>query len=364
MPTLADDLRRRIADDGPLSVAQYMEEALTRPRLGYYMGRDPLGRAGDFVTAPEISQMFGELIGLWCAVQWAAMGEPDPVQLVELGPGRGTMMADVLRAGRGVEGFIDALSLTLVEISPVLKGHQEKALAAAGITGPLRWSSDFSETPDGPLLLIANEFFDVLPVHQFQMTSGGWRERLVGLAEDEEECFCFRLSEGPPPADVIPPGLEGVVEGAIAEVRPAASVLAGAIGQRLARAPGAALIIDYGHGTSAPGDTLQAVKGHAYHDPLADPGEADLTAHVDFGELGRAASGTGAQVFGPLDQGTFLETLGIGARAEALMEAAPPGHRRDIAEGLSRLTSKAQMGRLFKALALTSPGMAPPPGFE
>ncbi len=363
MPTLADDLRRRIGDDGPLSVAQYMEEALTRPRLGYYMGRDPLGRAGDFVTAPEISQMFGELIGLWCAVQWTAMGEPDPVQLVELGPGRGTMMADVLRSGRGVEGFIDALSLTLVEISPVLKAHQEEALAAAEITGPLRWSSDFSETPDGPLLLIANEFFDALPVRQFQMTSGGWRERMVGLAEEGEGGFCFRLAEGPPPADVIGPGLEGSDEGAIAEVRPAAAALAGAIGRRLARAPGAALIIDYGHGATAAGDTLQAVKGHAYHDPLADPGEADLTAHVDFGALGRAASEGGCQDFGPLDQGPFLETLGIASRAEALMEAAP-AQRRDIAESLRRLTSKDLMGRLFKVLALTSPGMAPPPGFE
>ncbi|MCH8236888.1 MAG: SAM-dependent methyltransferase [Proteobacteria bacterium] len=363
MSTLADDLRRRIADDGPLSVAQYMEEALTRPRLGYYMGRDPLGRSGDFITAPEISQMFGELIGLWCAVQWAGMGEPDPVQLVELGPGRGTMLTDVLRAGRGVEGFLDALSLTLVEISPALKSHQEEALVAAGISGTLRWSSDFSETPEGPLLLIANEFFDALPVRQFQMTSRGWRERLVGLADDGEGGFCFRLAEGPPPADIIPPGLESSDGGDIVEVRPEASALAGAIGRRLAHAPGAALIIDYGHASTAAGDTLQAVKGHAYHDPLADPGEADLTAHVDFGELGRAASDEGCQVFGPLDQGTFLETLGIGARAEALMEAAPE-HRRDIAESLSRLTSKAQMGRLFKVLALTSPGMATPPGFE
>ena len=369
MTALADHLRRRIADDGPLSVAEYMDAALTHPRLGYYISRDPFGRGGDFITAPEISQMFGELIGLWCTVQWQAMGQPDPVNLVELGPGRGTLMADMLRAGGAAEGFVESLSVSLVEISPVLKTSQEDALVAAKDVlkaRSLQWWSDFSEVPEGPLLVVANEFLDALPVRQFQKTPEGWRERMVDYSDDSKE-FLFILADGPPQDGVLPPDLSeaGAMakDGDILEVRPAAAALAEAIAGRLADQPGAALIIDYGHAESAAGDTLQAVKDHQYRDPLAQPGEADLTAHVDFAAFGRAANRAGALILGPVGQGAFLGALGIGVRAEALM-AAEPAQGREIEAALSRLTSKDAMGRLFKVMALVSPGLAPPPGFE
>ena len=367
MTFLADHLRRRIVDDGPVSVAEYPDAALTHPRFGYYTSRDPFGRGGDFITAPEISQMFGELIGLWCSVQWQAMGGPDPVNLVELGPGRGTLMADMLRAGGATEGFVESLSVSLVEISPVLKTVQEDALVGAKDALPVRtlqWWSDFSEVPEGPLLLVANEFLDALPVRQFQKTSQGWCERMVGVSDDQKE-FRFILADGPPEDGVLPPHLSatGAGVGDISEVRPMAVALAEAIAGRLARHPGAALFIDYGHGKSAVGDTLQAVKDHEYHDPLAAPGEADLTAHVDFAAFGRAAAGAGALILGPIGQGTFLEGLGIGVRAESLM-AAQPTQGREIEAAVSRLTSEDAMGRLFKVIALVSPGLAPPPGFE
>jgi NADH dehydrogenase [ubiquinone] 1 alpha subcomplex assembly factor 7 len=369
MTALADDLKRRIADDGPISVAAFMDAALTHPRFGYYMGRDPFGRGGDFVTAPEISQMFGELIGLWCAVQWQAMGGPDPVNLVELGPGRGTLMADMLRAGAGAEGFVESLSVSLVEISPTLKTAQEDALAAAKEAlkpGALQWRNDFSEVPDGPLLIVANEFLDALAVRQFQKTSEGWRERMIGLSEDgadDNKGFQFVLAEAPTNDADFPPDFPEAGEGDIFEFRPAASGLAEAIAGRLVRHPGVALIIDYGHGESAVGDTLQAVKDHQYQDPLAGPGEADLTAHVNFAAFGRAAAAAGAEAAGPVSQGEFLQMLGIGVRAEALM-AAEPAQAREIEAALARLTSEQAMGRLFKVMALLSPGMAPPPGFE
>ena len=369
MTSLADHLRRRIADDGPLSVAQYMDAALTHPRLGYYMSGDPFGRGGDFITAPEISQMFGELIGLWCVVQWQAMGGPDPLNLVELGPGRGTLMADMLRAGGAAEGFVESLSISMVEISPALKTAQEDALVGAKEVlkaRSLQWWSDFSEVPEGPLLIVANEFLDALPVRQFQKTPKGWRERMVGVSDDQKE-FRFILADGPPEDDAIPPDLSAAGaragDGDILEVRPAAAALAEAIAGRLARQPGAALFIDYGHAESAAGDTLQAVKDHDFHDPLAAPGEADLTAHVDFAAFGRAAAGAGARILGPVDQGPFLEGLGIGVRTEALLAAEPPQDRQ-IEAALARLTSEDAMGRLFKVMALVSPGLAPPPGFE
>ena len=363
MTAMADHLRDRMADQGPLTLAEYMEDALTHPRLGYYMGRDPFGRGGDFVTAPEISQIFGELTGLWCAVQWQAMGCPDPVHLVELGPGRGTMMADVLRAGRGAEGFLESLDVSLVEISPALKAQQEDTLVktpAIHAARSLNWWNDFSEIPEGPLLAVANEFIDALPVRQFQMTPDGWRERLVGPGD---EGFRFVLSDGPPPEGVIPPVFKNVGEDAIAEVRPRATALAQAMAGRLQRNPGAVLIIDYGHVESAPGDTLQAVKGHEFQDPLGEPGEADLTAHVDFAEFGRAAEKAGARVLGPVSQGAFLLELGLEARAQALMTAAPE-HQKEIEQAVHRLTAGEAMGRLFKVMALTSPGLPAPPGFE
>ena len=366
MAGLVDHLRQRIAREGPLTVARYMEEALSHPRYGYYRRSDPLGAAGDFITAPEISQMFGELIGLWCAVVWEALGSPAPVNLVELGPGRGTLMADALRAARRTPAFLAAVAVHLVETSPLLRARQRDALPAAGVEGTPAWHEDFDGVPDGPLLLIANEFFDALPVRQFQRSGDGWRERLVDVGS-EGDGFRFVLSphlpEVPLAADTVPPGVDGAPEGSVIEVCPVAIGLARAIGERVAGRGGAALIVDYGHAESAFGETLQAVKGHAYHPVLSDPGAADLTAHVDFAALARAAVGAGARTFGPVDQGEFLERLGLGARAGGLLAKATPEQAAEIRAARRRLADREHMGALFKALAITGAGMAPPPGF-
>ena len=362
---LADHLRRRIAADGPLTVAEFMAEALGHPRHGYYTRRDPLGAAGDFITAPEISQMFGELIGLWCAVVWQDMGAPDPVVVVELGPGRGTLMADVLRAARPAPGFLDAARLHLVETSPVLRARQQAALAAAKLGAAPAWHDTLDGVPEEPMLLIANEFFDALPVRQFQRTDEGWRERRVDAGEDGG--FRFVLA---PPAPLDPLAMkrlaaapESGVDGGVIEVCPDGLALAGAIGGRVARLGGAALILDYGPAESGAGETLQAVKDHAYHPVLEAPGEADLTAHVDFAGLAAAAMEAGAGAHGPVPQGTFLESLGIGARAEALLIGATAGQASDIHSAHRRLVDEGEMGTLFKALAVAHPEMAPPPGF-
>lgn len=351
-----------------MTVARFMEDALGHPRLGYYMSGDPFGRGGDFVTAPEISQMFGELIGLWCALAWRAAGDADPFHLVELGPGRGTMMTDMLRAGRRMDGFLESLSLSMVEISPTLKGAQEEALLASPgaevrRTQALRWVSGFSEIPEGSFVAVGNEFLDALPVHQFQMTADGWRERLVGVTDAATPEFQFVLSDTPPETGIVPIAPEDAALDDIIECRPAAAALMRDMAARLNRHPGAVLFIDYGHDQTACGDTLQAVKDHAYHDPLAEPGSADLTAHVDFGALRLAAAEAGAVVYGPVPQGAFLNALGIRSRAEVLA-AASPAHAQDIEASLTRLTSDEGMGRLFKVMALTSPGLPVPPGFE
>ena len=356
MAGLADHLRRRIETQGPLSVADFMEDALGHPRFGYYMSRDPLGAGGDFITAPEISQMFGELIGLWCVVQWRSMGAPDPFHLVELGPGRGTLMADILRAAEGAApDFTGALALHLVETSPVLRAAQAKALAPVR-PGPA-WHERFEDVPEGPLIVIANEFFDALGVRQYERSREGWRERLVDLQGDG---FCFVLSPPLTPPPPLPPGLGDLSDGDVVEVSPAGQEIAAAIGGRLAASNGAVLIIDYGHAESALGDTLQAVKGHAYHGVLDSPGEADLTAHVDFAALSQAAAG--AVTYGPMGQGAFLEALGLGARAAALTRGAIPGQVREIAAARARLSGS--MGELFKVMVLSSPGLPPPPGFD
>ena len=359
MAGLADVLKQRIAGNGPITVADFMAAALTDPEYGYYMRRDPFGRAGDFVTAPEVSQMFGELIGLVCAEAWQAMGRPDPVQLIELGPGRGTLMADALRAGQLVEGFNRAARVSLVEISPALRARQKAALAGVAQQPP-QWFDDFSKTPEGPLIVVANEFFDALPVRQFVMTKQGWRERLVAVAKSGN--LAFGLAAEAPTRSEAPRAPINAAVGAVFETCPAAAVLVAAIAGRLQRHRGQALIVDYGHGQTAVGDTLQAVKGHRYAEPLADPGDADVTAHVDFLTLRRAAGAAGAQVFGPVDQGRWLTALGIQVRADSLKKASP-GRAGEIEAALMRLVGGDAMGRLFKALALASPGMPKPPGF-
>ena len=345
-------LARRIALEGPMTVADFMAEALWHPTHGYYAVRDPLGAAGDFVTAPEISQMFGELIGAWCAVLWQAMGRPDPVQLVELGPGRGTLMADVLRATARVPGFHDSLSIHLVEGGEALRERQRAVLPPT-----VTWHDGFESVPDGPMLLIANEFFDALPIRQFVREEVGWRERLVGTRDGK---LCFVLS----PSQVEAPfGREAPV-GGIVEVCPSGIALAHAIGARVAAEGGAALIVDYGPARSAPGDSFQAVRDHRYHDVLEAPGTADLTAHVDFEMLARAAAEAGARCFGPVPQGAFLERLGIGARAQALATGASPAQAEGIAAAYHRLVDADAMGTLFKALAIQDAALVDPPGFS
>jgi|TARA_B100000315_G_scaffold254059_2_gene294259 NADH dehydrogenase [ubiquinone] 1 alpha subcomplex assembly factor 7 len=363
LTALKDHIVRRIGAEGPLGVDQYMAEALAHPELGYYMTGDPLGRAGDFVTAPEVSQMFGELIGLWCAHVWTQMDRPPLVHLVELGPGRGTLMADALRAAAGVEGFLSAAEAHLVEISPALQKRQRRSLKVLAV--PVSWHQRFAEVPDAPLLVIANEFLDALPIRQFvrlgEDGADGWAERCVGL-DDAGEGLAWVDRDGASPTD-LPPALADAPEGALIEVSPQRSKIAAELAAAIAARGGGALLIDYGHMISAPGDTLQAVKGHRYHDVLADPGAADVTAHVDFAAIAAAAMQAGARVSGPLTQGAFLTALGIEARAAQLRDGATPRQAGEILEGLKRLIAPAEMGNLFKVMALSNSRQPAPEGF-
>ncbi|HYI65256.1 MAG TPA: SAM-dependent methyltransferase [Allosphingosinicella sp.] len=317
-------LKRRIAEQGPISVADYMAEA----NAHYYATRDPLGAAGDFVTAPEISQMFGELIGIWLADLWRRAGRPEGAFYVELGPGRGTLAEDALRAMRGAG--LDP-KVELVETSPILRQAQAGRLAAC-------WHDDLATLPwDGPLLVVANEFFDALPVRQFD--SAGL-ELTIALEGD-------RFVRG----------------GAVStETSPAAVDVVRALARRLVRQGGGALIVDYGYDRPGTGDTLQAVSRHAFADPFEAPGDRDLSAHVDFAALARAARGEGARVFGPVAQGDWLDAMGIALRAAALAKAAPE-RAGEIAEARARLAAPERMGRLFKVLALAAPGWPEPAGF-
>jgi NADH dehydrogenase [ubiquinone] 1 alpha subcomplex assembly factor 7 len=358
MNALGRLIAQRIRLQGPIPLATFMAEALSHPEHGYYRRGDPFGRAGDFTTAPEVSQMFGELIGLWCAEVWRLMGSPDAFLLVELGPGRGTLMADALRAAKVLPGFGEAASVHLVETSLPLRERQKAALAGRDVA----WHDAFADVPAGPTVLIANEFFDALPVHQFERTAGGWRERLVAL---DGERFVLTHGADRSPAEVlIPPPIRLTAPpGAIVEVSPASVSLMRAVAERLDAEGGAALAIDYGHTAHGTGETMQAVRRHDYHDILADPGEADLTAHVDFAALAEAAH-PHAALHGPVTQSAFLRSLGIEMRAQQLAQRATDGQRRDIESALHRLIDPAEMGTLFKVLAVSDRGLAPPPGLE
>src|SRR3984957_4647590 len=293
MSALGDDIRALIGQEGPISLERYMTLALTHPTHGYYMKRDPFGAEGDFTTAPEISQMFGELIGLWAAEIWAAMGGPNPLRLIELGPGRGTLMSDALRAARVAPEFRAALDVCLIETSPALAAIQHDTLLTAG--APVSWAAQLEDAPDGPAVMIANEFLDALPIRQYVRGPRDWRERLVGL--DGLGKLTFGLS--PEPERSIKGPAE---EGDLLEINAAGHRLMFEIGARLARQGGAALFIDYGHTATGFGDTLQALRAHRMVDPLLDPGEADITAHVDFAAMARSARAAGAAVYGPIDQ--------------------------------------------------------------
>jgi SAM-dependent MidA family methyltransferase len=362
MGPLEAEIRRMIAVDGPIPVARYMELCLAHPLHGYYVTRDPLGARGDFTTAPEISQMFGELIGLWAAVTWRAMGAPPRVALVELGPGRGTLMADILNAAKIVPKFRTAVEVHLVEMSPALRRHQDKTLDRSGKRPA--WHATLEELPEAPAIILANEFFDALPVYQAVKAPDGWHERMVGL--DDNGKLAFALAPDPlgPAQSLLPPTLDAAPLGAMHEWRSGTPVHE--LGRRVAQFGGAALVIDYGHVQSGVGETLQAVRSHGFADPLVEPGEADLTAHVDFAALAEAGRGAGARVHGPLTQGEFLRRLGIEARAAALAANATPQQAILIDSAIARLTGAGRdnMGELFKVIALADPKLPALPAFD
>jgi SAM-dependent MidA family methyltransferase len=299
--------------------------------------------------------MFGELIGAWVAATWQQMGSPAKVHLVELGPGRGTLMADALRAARALPEFRAALSVHLVEISPALRTRQEQTLAAEG---PIRWHDTIESIPDGPAIVVANEFVDALRVHQFVKDSDGWHLRVVGIVDDK---LGFLVVPVPMPKEFNDQSPDAP-NGAILELRDEGPI--DLLSQRLVRQGGAALVIDYGHARLGFGDTLQAVRNHRYADPLTDPGEADLTTQVNFGELVVRARRNGATTYGPIPQGEFLRRLGIVERAVRLKTNATPEQSADIDAALARLTAPDQMGELFKVLAIANPKLEPLPGFD
>jgi NADH dehydrogenase [ubiquinone] 1 alpha subcomplex assembly factor 7 len=357
---LAARLKERIARDGPISVADYMQACLADDRAGYYPTRQPIGAKGDFVTAPEVSQIFGELLGLWAVAVWQSMGEPKPIVIAELGPGRGTFMADALRAWHSVPKFLASVTVALVETSPSLRETQQGTLT--GSPAPLNWYDSVEQVPAGALIVLANEFIDALPIRQLVPHSGVWRERCVTLGRAGDLAFALGNEVG---GDSLPETAHALnaADGAIFETRPGVAPLLSTLAARAPSAPLAVLIVDYGHVESGLGDTLQAVSRHLYADPLAAPGEADLTAHVDFAELKRQAITRGLSAFGPIPQGEFLLKLGLEARRDRLLQQARPDQRAAILSGAARLVDPRQMGILFKALALASCGLAPPPPF-
>ncbi|WP_380053548.1 class I SAM-dependent methyltransferase [Falsihalocynthiibacter sp. SS001] len=354
MPDLTEHLAARIALDGPLTVADYMSECLLHPTMGYYTTRDPLGKDGDFTTAPEISQMFGEMIGLCIAQTWLSQGAPSPFILAELGPGRGTLMADILRATKSVPNFHAAARIHLVEASEPLRTRQSQALDGYEV----EWHDYLNTLPALPLFLVANEFFDALPIRQFiRDKDDQWRERRVGIANDS---LCFGLSE-PQKVPALQSRIADTKSGDMVEICAAASAIASEIAERIASDGGAAILIDYGDWESL-GDTLQAVKNHEKVSPLLSPGQADLTAHVDFNALSSAASKCNVSQMIP--QGVFLERLGITPRAQKLAQHLSGTALTNHIAAHRRLTHPEEMGNLFKVLALVPQGHALPPGTE
>jgi SAM-dependent MidA family methyltransferase len=342
----------QIRTQGPMSIASYMGLCLTHPTKGYYRKADPLGTAGDFITAPEISQMFGEMIGFFVVTLWQQMGSPKAFTLLELGPGRGTLMADILRVACRAEGFRDGLELRLFETNPVLTGLQNQRLEPY----EPKWIEDFDEIGDGPLLVVANEFFDALPIRQFVNQDGGWYERVVGLVDGKR---AFGLAPSPLPAASLPEALASAQAGEISELAIAGSEVMNRLSRNVARVGGAILAIDYGYARTQTGETLQAVKRHGYVDPLDDPGEADLSAHVDFEALGAAAVRNGLAVQPLATQRQFLAQMGIAERTRSLA-AANPEAATQVMAAFERLTGETHMGELFKVFCAASPGLMPP----
>jgi NADH dehydrogenase [ubiquinone] 1 alpha subcomplex assembly factor 7 len=351
-PSLSEAIDLQIRANGPMSLASYMGLCLTHPREGYYRTADPLGAKGDFITAPEISQMFGELIGFFFVNLWQQMKEPRSFTLLELGPGRGTLMQDALRVASRADGFANALHLQLFETNAELKAQQQSRL---GDYTPY-WASEIDAVSEDPLFVVANEFFDALPIRQFVKGESGWHERLIGIKDDKR---VFGLSPTPIPQTSMPAAVHGAELGEVYEANLAAADVMQKLSKIVARQGGAILAIDYGYAKTRTGETLQAIRKHAFVDPLDAPGSADLSAHVDFGALSEAATTAGLVAHRVTGQGDFLKRLGIVERAEMLSKANP-GQAPAIAAALRRLTDSAEMGDLFKAFVAASPGLEPP----
>ena len=344
---------------GPMTVADYMTDALSHPHDGYYMSQTPFGAEGDFTTAPEISQIFGELVGLWLLEGWRGMGAPEDFNLIEFGPGRGVLMEDILRATRLRPEFSRAAALWLLETSGRLRLEQQKRLKASELK-PM-WADEFADISPAPSLIVANEFFDCLPIRQFVRIDRGWRERLVGVNANGD--LDFVLGKTPPPAKFNLPGNDESEPGDIFEIGFAARAFMNNLCAYLNANGGAALIFDYGHVASGLGDTLQAVRGHRYQPPLSTPGRADLTAHVDFAALAETALDAGASVYGPTAQGLFLERLGLRLRTEMLCKDKREDEQRTIRIGSDRISAPDKMGEIFKVMCVASPDFPAPQGF-
>jgi NADH dehydrogenase [ubiquinone] 1 alpha subcomplex assembly factor 7 len=362
---LEERLVALIEDHGPIRIGDYMADALGHPQHGYYMTQNALGAEGDFTTAPEISQIFGELIGAWLINAWEQIGAPSLVNLIELGPGRGTLMSDILRTAEVRPKFRKALRVYMVETSGRLRYAQQRKLADSKV--PVTWATEMHDIPAAPTLIIANEFFDCLPIRQFVRTTAReepcWQERLVGITQvNGENRLCYTFSEE------LHPTPEGTPAGAqpqdMFEVCEEGRDIIKEIALRFADHKGRALIIDYGHGRSGFGDTLQALRNHRFWPPLAEPGMADVTAHVDFAALARTGRDQGLLVHGPELQGRLLSRLGLKERAQMLAERATEEQREQIISGAKRLVDTDEMGTLFKALCLSSAGLPAPAGFE
>lgn len=358
---LEAEIRRLIAAAGPMPVAEYMALCLSDSEHGYYTTHDPFGARGDFITAPEVSQMFGEMIGLWMAAVWKEMGSPENLRVIELGPGRGTMMKDALRAAKVMPNFREAVVLHLVEISPALQAQQQRTLEP--LATPMLWHPSLSDVQPGPAIILANEFFDALPIHQAVKTEHGWHERRIEIDSTGSLAFTTASEQIPHFDNLLPSPLRSAPDGSIFEWR--ADNVALELGKRLMCDGGAALVIDYGHTQSAVGDTLQAIGRHAYAEALSAPGSVDLTAHVDFQALASAVEAMGANGYGPITQSQFLRRLGIVTRAASIKTKVPDA-AANIDAALKRLISEGEpgMGVLFKAAAFAHPSLGVPPGFE
>ena len=368
MSPLEEEIHALIDAQGPMSVADFMNICLTHPEYGYYTTGTPVGgrasaqrSGGDFITAPEVSQMFGELIGVWCMEVWQALGRPDPFNLVEIGPGRGTLMADLLRVAKAMPGFLPAAKISLVEVSPTLA--EQQSLTLSKHNAHIQWVRSISDLPDMPTILVGNEFLDALPFQQWIKTAEGWMERCITSADN---ALRFTTRAGTLRDELLPPDHEEQTLGAIFETSPQREGFVHSLADRIYKHQGAALLIDYGHLQTGFGDTFQALRDHAYVDVLSDPGTADLTSHVDFEALVKQAIEAGCIAPEPTSQGAFLLSLGLLERAGALGADQTQFVRDKLTAAVNRLAGADQMGNLFKVMAFGAPASLGErwPGFE